>query len=159
MTANRQKYAVPFEIEPGCHIYLLPFKSLAWHVQYETLKDWLNRQNQEWLVFHDVFMLFGMLITGLEIDQGVEPPAWIVSLKDWLELRKGDVIEDWQTFQEYASSDNMDSMWKAFHGTRADLPLAPVAIQQPSPLPVDAKGEPSRPILPGGRKSVKRSSR
>lgn len=136
----------------GVCIRLLPYRPMFWNAHQERLKVYAKECGEAWTAFHNIFILTCPVMTGLHVSE--DAPLWAQALALWYEARTGDIVQDWQLFQQVAPEELAGVLWEAYQATRleAELPRAPEVLQQPAPVPVDEDGQTARPIKAGGKR-------
>lgn len=150
MLEKLDKLAQSYAPVDGVCMRLLPYRPVFWSAQLDRFQKFIDGRGETWSVFHNAFILTAPILTAVNISG--EVPVWAQALRMWFEVRTGDVIEDWLTFEQIIPDELAAILMNAYNATRHDVPAAPEALQQPAPVPVDNNGDISRPIKAGGKK-------
>lgn len=153
MLAKLDALARCHTLAPGLDMRVIAYRPVFWNGLLTRFKQYLEDNKIPWTGIHDLYILLCPLITSLDISKDTVLPVWAQGFILWYQTKTGDVIEDWLSFEQLVSGDNLSELWAGYHNTRDDLPKAPELLQQPAPVPVDDNGNLTRPIKTGGKKS------
>lgn len=152
MLANMDNWAKPYELAPGVVIKMLPFKPIYWQAQYEAFASYINAEKISSAGQHEIFICICPLATSICVEPEAELSIAMRVFIDWFNGRTTNIIENWKSFEMMVDTELVVKLWEAWNGTRDDLPKAPMALQRPAPLPVDARGNEAKPTKTGGKR-------